>query len=403
MIRPPTVRLDAITEVRLGRQRSPKNHVGDQMRPYLRAANVGWSGLLLDDVKQMNFTDAEMRTYALAPNDLLLNEASGSAREVGKPALWNGEIENCAFQNTLLRVRPGDRVAPRYLLHYFKQQAATGALAAGSRGVGIFHLGREALAAWPVPLPPFPDQRRIAAILDLAEGLQSKRRASLALLGSLAESIFLEMFGDPAPGCAAWPTSPLGDLLSMIDSGKSPVCLDRPPTAEEWGVLKLSAVTSGEFVEGAAKALPPGTDPDPRHEVRPGDVLFTRKNTYALVAATAFVHSTRPRLLLSDLVFRLRLRPEVQVLPEYLQRVLAMPSLRREVQKLAGGSAGSMPNVSKSRLLEFAIPIPPLDLQVTFGERVTAARQAHEIGVHGQAELDALFTSLQHRAFTGQL
>lgn len=60
------------------------------MRPYVRAANVGWSGLKLDDVKEMNFTDAEMDTYRLMAGDLLLGEASGSATEVGKPAIWNG-------------------------------------------------------------------------------------------------------------------------------------------------------------------------------------------------------------------------------------------------------------------------------------------------------------------------
>ncbi len=86
----PVVRLDSVAQVRLGRQRSPKNHKGPQMRRYVRSANVGWDGLILDDVKTMNFTDEEMRTYGLAPGDILLNEASGSEREVGKPAIWKG-------------------------------------------------------------------------------------------------------------------------------------------------------------------------------------------------------------------------------------------------------------------------------------------------------------------------
>ena len=73
------------------------------MRPYVRAANVGWGGLLLDDVKLMNFTDAELAVYGLQAGDLLLNEASGSASEVGKPAIWTGEIVPCAFQNPASR------------------------------------------------------------------------------------------------------------------------------------------------------------------------------------------------------------------------------------------------------------------------------------------------------------
>ena len=139
------VALDEIAEVRLGRQRSPKNHKGTHMRPYVRAANVGWFDWKLDDVKQMNFTDSEMDSYRLRPGDLLLGEASGSAKEVGKPALWNAEIADCAFQNTLIRVRPSYAVDPRYLLHYFGFQASSGAFARNSRGVGIFHLGRKAL------------------------------------------------------------------------------------------------------------------------------------------------------------------------------------------------------------------------------------------------------------------
>ena len=122
MTRYPLVRLDQVAEVRLGRQRAPKNHHGDQMRPYLRAANVGWSGLKLEDVKEMNFTDAELVTYRLQAGDLLLTEASGSPGEVGKPALWSGELEDCAFQNTLLRVRPHEH-DPRYLLHFFRHMA----------------------------------------------------------------------------------------------------------------------------------------------------------------------------------------------------------------------------------------------------------------------------------------
>lgn len=157
--------LTEVAEVRLGRQRSPKNHSGNAMRPYLRAANVSWSGLQLDDVKSMNFTDAEMDTYRLQSGDIVLSEASGSPGEVGKPALWNGEIDDCAFQNTLIRVRPMAH-DPRFLLHYFRYVALTGGFLPSSRGVGINHLGRTRLASWPTPLPTVDEQQRIVEILE---------------------------------------------------------------------------------------------------------------------------------------------------------------------------------------------------------------------------------------------
>jgi type I restriction enzyme S subunit len=157
--------LDAVAEVRLGRQRSPKDHHGTHMRPYLRAANVTWCGLDLSDVKEMNFTDAEAAVYRLQPGDVVVNEASGSPQEVGKPAMWRDELDECCFQNTLVRVRARG-VEPRYLEHWIRHQALHGSFAVGSRGVGIHHLTAGALAGWPVPLPPREEQDRIVAEVD---------------------------------------------------------------------------------------------------------------------------------------------------------------------------------------------------------------------------------------------
>src|SRR5690242_19856876 len=89
--------LQDVADVRLGRQRSPKNHSGPNMRPYLLAANVAWSGLSLNDVKEMNFSREEAERYQLREGDVLVSEASGSIGEVGKPAVWRGQIADCCF------------------------------------------------------------------------------------------------------------------------------------------------------------------------------------------------------------------------------------------------------------------------------------------------------------------
>ncbi|MFD4998086.1 restriction endonuclease subunit S [Streptomyces buecherae] len=162
----PVFRLDEIAEVRLGRQRSPKNHNGTQMRPYLRAANVGWQGLLLDDVKKMNFTDKEAETYRLRTGDIVLSEASGSPGEVGKPAIWGNEIKDCCFQNTLIRVRPNKGIEPKFLLYFLRSEALNGSFRKGARGVGIHHLGAAKLSAWQVPLPTRREQIRVVEALE---------------------------------------------------------------------------------------------------------------------------------------------------------------------------------------------------------------------------------------------
>lgn len=159
-------RLDQFAEVQLGRQRSPKNHSGPNMRPYLRAANVTWQGFKLEDVKHMNFDPDEAARFRLREGDLLLSEGSGSPDEVGKPALWRGEIDHCCFQNTLLRVRPGSQVVSKYLLHLFGYEAIAGNFGSASRGVNIHHLGSHTLAAWPVAIPPLDEQQRIVEAIE---------------------------------------------------------------------------------------------------------------------------------------------------------------------------------------------------------------------------------------------
>ena len=134
-----------------------------------------------------------------------------------------------------------------------------------------------------------------------------------------------------------------------------------------------------------------------------GDLLFARKNTYELVAACALVRETPPRLLMSDLIFRLRLRAEAKIDSVFLHQLLIYPTKRGDIQRLAGGSAGSMPNISKSRLETTVIEVPPIELQHEFARRVSVVEKLKTAQRQSLAELDALFASLQHRAFRGEL
>ena len=174
--------LAQLAEVRLGRQRSPKRATGPNMRPYMRAANVTWNGLDLSDVKEMDFTPAEYETYGLWAGDILLSEASGTADEVGKPAVWNGEVDDCCFQNTLIRVRAGSELVP-YLFHHLLSDARTGALGRAARGVGIHHLGAQRAETWVVGIPPLAEQRRIVA--EVERRLSVIQQAEVAVGASL--------------------------------------------------------------------------------------------------------------------------------------------------------------------------------------------------------------------------
>ena len=189
--------LALIGEVRLGRQRSPKRATGPHMRPYLRAANVTWDGLDLSDVKEMDFSPREYETYRLRRGDILLAEASGSADEVGKPAIWADQVEGCCFQNTLIRVRAFPGVVP-YLYYHLLSDARTGALGRAARGVGIHHLGAQRTESWMVALPPLAEQQRIAAEverrLSVIQQAEAAVEANLARAGRLRQSILKQAF-----------------------------------------------------------------------------------------------------------------------------------------------------------------------------------------------------------------
>ena len=186
-----------IAEVQLGRQRSPQHHAGPAMRPYLRSANVTWDGISIDDVKEMNFGDADFETFKLEPGDLLLNEASGTPSEVGKPAIWNGEIEDCCFQNTLLRLRPRE-LDLKYLYWYCYASALSGRFGEAGRGVNIRHLGKQGLARFPIPVAPAGQRgeivERIERQFEQTASFKEIARSTLDRVGHLRRSILLMAF-----------------------------------------------------------------------------------------------------------------------------------------------------------------------------------------------------------------
>jgi type I restriction enzyme S subunit len=170
-------------EVQLGRQRAPQHHDGDNMRPYLRVANVLEDRLDLSDVKWMNFTPAEFETFALRPGDILLNE--GQAPDLlGRPAMYQGEIVECCFQKTLLRFRAKDGVLPDYALIVFRQYMRSGRFKRESRiTTNIGHLTRVRFVVMEFPLPPEAEQR---AIVDLFRENEAAATDVLAVLDAEA-------------------------------------------------------------------------------------------------------------------------------------------------------------------------------------------------------------------------
>jgi type I restriction enzyme S subunit len=254
-----------------------------------------------------------------------------------------------------------------------------------------------------VPFPERNQQIRIVQVLNRVEALVIQKKVEIHELNSLMNSIFFEVFGDPTLNEKGWCKKPLGKVLTNIDSGWSPRCETIPAKHDEWGVLKLGAVSQGEFKAEENKAMLPGMEPKVQHEVKVGDLLFARKNTYELVAATAYVSETRAQLLMPDLIFRLVIEDKNEVDPIFLWKLLSYPSQRKEIQSLAAGAAGSMPNISKAKLLTAEIPVPDIEIQHKFIDIVNKVESIKKYYLTSLKDLEELYGSIRQKAFKGEL
>lgn len=289
-----------------------------------------------------------------------------------------------------VRVRAGFAFDIKFLFYLLRKLD----LSRLKTATGVPGLTREDAYQETIPVPPLPEQRRVVDLLSRAEGIVRLRREAEKKASELIPALFLDMFGDPATNPMGWPRYQLDEVLRSIDSGQSPKCHDRPKQADEWGVLRLSAITSCDYKEDEHKTLPKEIQPNQAVEIRAEDVLLSRKNTYELVGASVYVWKTQGKMLLPDLIFRLNIADRERLHPIFLWSLLTMPSKRAQVRKLASGSAGSMPNIAKSRLRTLDIEVPPYEAQTHFAGAVEQARsiqsQQSAATAKAQATLDAL-------------
>ena len=285
-----------------------------------------------------------------------------------------------------------DVVDAKYLYHWLR--ANTSYLQGLGNGATFKEISKAVVSKVEVPLPPLDEQRRIATILDQANDIRTKHRQVVDHLAGLAEAIFLDMFGDPDQALASGSAVRFGEVADL--QGGRNLVADDQDSVSEFRVLKISSVTYGDFKPSESKALPAGYVPPADHLVRQGDLLISRANTAELVGAVAYVQDEPSNLVLPDKVWRFVWRNPDSV-PLYYRSLFRTPSVRRRISQLASGTGGSMKNISKAKLVELELPAVTPEQQREFARRVGAVpRPAH-------SEVDELLSSLQSRAFAGQL
>ena len=233
-----------------------------------------------------------------------------------------------------------------------------------------------------IPLPPFEEQRRIAALLDKVSDLIAKRRAQLDKLDLLVKARFVEMFGDQYTNPKGWETGTIRDVVSEVKYGTS-----RP--AVEGGTykyLRMGNITfDGHLDLNDLKHIDIPESEIEKCMVKKGDVLFNRTNSKELVGKTCVFDLDEPMVIAGYII---RIRVNERVLPDYLSAVLNSKYGKRTLADMCKTIVGQA-NINAKELQNIAILIPPVELQCQFSQFVN---QVNKLASNINSSLEKLET-----------
>lgn len=359
-----------------------------------------WGGnILWASVKDFKSTEisatADTITELGAANSATNIIPSGSIIVPTRMAVGKAAINTVALaiNQDLKALTPCSKIDARYLLHALLKMAPM--LELEAKGATVKGITLDVLRNLEIPLPPLNEQRRIAAILDQADALRRKRQRAIDRLNELGHAIFFEMFGDPFTNSGGWTTAELGRVCELNPK-------HRFAATENFDIsfLPMAAVSESGFIDyEETREL---------NQVRKGYTYFERGDILLAKITPCFENGKacltkglKNPIGFGSTEFHV-VRPGKKVLAAYIFNILWSRKFRLSAKGNMTGSAGQK-RVPVSLLKELVIPLPPIELQREFGNRLDNVSLTLHSFKEGIVLSDALFFSLQHRAFTGQL
>lgn len=294
------------------------------------------------------------------------------------------------------------RLLPQYLRHALLSPSFHASFMSTVAGVGgsLLRARPSAVAEIEISCPPLDQQRRIAAILDKADGIRRKRQQALALADDFLRSAFLEMFGDPVTNPKGLPIGRLGDFAADVRYGTSQKCSD--DRGDGLPVLRIPNVVEGRLNWSDLKYTSLPAAEVKRLTLQKGDILFVRTNGNPDYIGRCAVFSDDRLAIYASYLIRVRLGDKSPLLPDYVQVALSLPSYRARIRKEAKTTAGNF-NINSEGIGGFQLPLAPLDQQRKFIRLIEARDAAVWNGNESLREANHLFASLSQRAFRGEL
>ncbi|MEO5719190.1 MAG: restriction endonuclease subunit S [Chthoniobacterales bacterium] len=298
----------------------------------------------------------------------------------------------CMGADGIKVLRPKVEADVKYLYHFLRQLR----LHDGGYDRHFKYLKRAE-----VMLPPLAEQRRIAEVLDRAEALRAKRRAALAQLDTLTQSLFLDLFGDPVTNPKQWrdslTLSEVADMVSGITKGRKlngEAVRETPYLAVANVQDKALNLTTVKTIEATASEIA-------RYKLIKDDLLLTEGGDPDKLGRGTLWNDELPECIHQNHIFRVRLTsPDLD--PLFLNWLVGSQRGKKYFLRSAKQTTG-IASINMTQLRGFPLLAPPIKLQREFARRVTAVERMKTAHRASLAELDALFATLQHRAFRGEL
>ena len=360
---------------------------------YVGLEHIGRGGSI-DETVTVQAMDLKSAKFAFDDRHVLFGKLRPNLGKIARPSIRG------VCSTDIYPVLPGARLDRGYLAQFLLTPQSIEKAAGQTSGANLPRISSSALKGFDIPLPSLPEQRRIAAILDQADELRTKRRRALTLLEEFADSNFARLF----TGRKDDPTRSVEELLAStsgaIRTGPfGSQLLTSELVASGIPVLGIDNVVSNEFLPGKPRFIDSAKYQQlKKYTVRPGDVLITIMGTVgrcAVVPLNIGVAINTKHLCCITL-------DQEKCLPEYLRYYfLKHPEARNYLKSVSKGAV--MDGLSMGLIRALPVRLPPISEQQSF---VYFLRKCNDIRSAIQEEivqLDELFASLQHRAFRGEL
>jgi type I restriction enzyme, S subunit len=347
-----------------------------------------------------NISKGDYPDYLLQSGDILFSHIN-SIPHIGKTAIFEGKPQNLIHGMNLLCLRAKNEIIlPKYFLYLLRSLNFRAKLMRFvNKSVNQASVSTRNLKNINISLPPLPEQKRIAAILDKADALRQKRKKALQKLDDLLQSVFLEMFGDPVRNEKGWEVVKLGDYVNHVSSGSTPkggssVYVDEGIVfIRSQNVLMLDSDFSdvAHITENIHEKMT-------RTWVKMNDVLLNI--TGASIGRVTYFEGENDSANVNQHVCIIR--PNDNVLNhKYLTYHLAYPSYQAKI--LGENKGATRQAFNFTQIKDFNLMLPPIEFQQRFGKIENKFKILRDKSFANLEGIDNLFHSLQQLAFRGEL